>query len=616
MCSVVGLISASGVRQGVLASLKRLEYRGYDSAGYAEINANSVSIEVKRAEGFLDNLAQQLQLNTEPHTDFIGIGHTRWATHGKVTVNNAHPHISCDGKIAVVHNGIIENYVELKSVLESQGHFFRSETDTEVIVHQFEEFLFQGKTPEQALGLLAFVLKGTYAIVLLAYEWPDSLFFIRKGSPLCVGFSHADTYIASDVLAFTGKVTEGIFIPDESYGILYHDNIHLWNFNHTSFSTARIPMSDSWIVSDKGDYEHYMLKEMYEQKDAIKQTIMHYQWYEDSLHELLGLESHILDTIEKIILVGCGTSWHAGRIGEFFFESIAGVPASAVLASEYRYKTFFPSLRTLYVFVSQSGETADTLEVLRMINAYNLVTVALTNVSTSTLVRECHGVLLTHAGPEIAVASTKAFSTQVSALYWLALTLSYNRKLLSYDEYRLKQHELFEVADILEETMTRYKDDIMYHEAPYYKETKHAIFIGRHVSYTFALEAALKLKEISYIFSQAYPAGELKHGPLALIDSQTPVFVFSHPDPILYQKTLSNAQEVYARNGRLIVFACEGQTELIKLAEYSFVVPRVSSLLFPLAITGVMQYFCYALAKACDRPIDKPRNLAKSVTVE
>jgi glucosamine--fructose-6-phosphate aminotransferase (isomerizing) len=614
MCSVVGCIANDKIREVVLEGLLRLEYRGYDSVGYAAVDKESATLSLVRAEGVLDNIRPFLaQLNLD---EVAAIGHTRWATHGKVSVRNAHPHISCDEKLAVVHNGIIENYRQLKSDLESKGHFFRSETDSEVIIHQFEEFLLQGMTFQDALHQLANVLEGSYAFIIISVQEPNKLFFMRKNSPLCVGFSDNRSFIASDVLAFSDWVREVFYIPDKSYGILTQQDVQLFDFKkQLVFAPAEL-VHTKWAVSEKGEYEHYMLKEIYEQKDAIIRTISHYQWYEDCLHELLGLNKATLQSVEKIILVGCGTSWHAARIAEFFFESIAKIPSIAVLASEFRYKTFFPSSKTLYVFVSQSGETADTLEVLRMVSQYDLLTVALSNVATSTMVRECKGRLLTHAGPEIAVASTKAFSTQISALYWLALTFSLNRGHIAKETYDVRQQELLQVAHILEESIDKYKEEIVYSDVEKYKNVKHAIFIGRHVSYTFALEAALKLKEISYIFSQAYPAGELKHGPLALIDTETPVFVFSHPDPVLYQKTVSNAQEVKARNGVVIAFACEGQTELINLADRVFIIPMVHPLLFPLAITGLMQYFCYSLARACDRPIDKPRNLAKSVTVE
>lgn len=614
MCSVVGCIADSNIREIVLEGLVRLEYRGYDSAGYAAVSKENTTLSLVRAEGVLDNLRPFLaQL---PFHEIAAIGHTRWATHGKVSVHNAHPHTNCDETLAVVHNGIIENYRQLKSDLENKGHFFRSETDSEIIVHQFEEFLLQGMTFQDALHQLAQTLEGSYAFIIISAQEPNKLFFMRRNSPLCVGFADNRSFIASDVLAFSERVKEVFYIPDKSYGILTQHDVQLFDFKKQSLIAPAELVHTKWAVSEKGEYEHYMLKEIYEQKDAIVRTISHYQWYENRLHELLGVDEASLQAVEKIILIGCGTSWHAARIAEFFFESIAKIPSVAVLASEFRYKTFFPSRKTLYLFVSQSGETADTLEVLRMVNQYDLMTVALSNVATSTMVRECKGRLLTHAGPEIAVASTKAFSTQVSALYWLALTLSLQRGHIEKQLYDIQQQELLQVAHILQESIYRYKEEIMYNDAQVYKNVRHAIFIGRHVSYTFALEAALKLKEISYIFSQAYPAGELKHGPLALIDAETPVFVFSHPDPVLYQKTLSNVQEVKARNGVVIAFACQGQTELIDLADRVFVVPMVPPLLFPLAVTGLMQYFCYSLARACDRPIDKPRNLAKSVTVE
>lgn len=614
MCSVVGCIADNKVRETVVEGLSRLEYRGYDSAGYAAIHPDINTLSIVRSEGVLDNLRSLL--DTLTCKERVAIGHTRWATHGKVSVANAHPHTDCHETLAVVHNGIIENYRQLKSDLESKGHFFRSDTDSEVIIHQFEEFLLQGMHHEEALHALSQVLEGSYAFIIITAQEPHKLFFMRRNSPLCVGFAKNTSFIASDVLAFSEKVQEVIYVPDKAYGILTQSAVNFFDFEKQLLVVPAELVQSKWAVTEKGDYEHYMLKEIYEQKDAIIRTVSHYQWYEDRIHELLGLQESDLKKVEKIILIGCGTSWHASRIAEFFLESLAHIPSAAVLASEFRYKTFFPSDKTLYIFVSQSGETADTLEVLRMVDEYNLLTVALTNVATSTLARECKGKLLTHAGPEIAVASTKAFSTQISALYWFALNMGFTRGHVTRETYDQEHKNLLEVATILQSTIDRYKDEIDAFDVPVYQNVKHAIFIGRHVSYSFALEAALKLKEISYIFSQAYPAGELKHGPLALVDAETPVFVFSHPDQILYQKTVSNAQEVKARNGKVIAFACEGQQELIALADRSFVVPKVSPLLFPLAVTGIMQYLCYALARAWDRPIDKPRNLAKSVTVE
>ena len=371
-----------------------------------------------------------------------------------------------------------------------------------------------------------------------------------------------------------------------------------------------------WDDQEKKGHAHHMLKEIYDQKNAIYSTVSFLRSITNRIWDHIGLSKEQAKNLDKLTLVGCGTSWHAARIAQFFFEQICLLPTRVNLASEFRYMSFFPEKNSAHIFISQSGETADTLEALRLVNAMDLPTIALTNVPSSTLVREADGFLLTQAGQEIAVASTKAFSTQITALYWLAHRIAFEKGIINAHQMETAEEDLLVVAEVLENSIENYKREITNNLAKFYAQFKKAIFLGRHISYPFALEAALKLKEISYIFAQCYPAGELKHGPLALVDAQTPVFLFSHEDPLIYQKLLSNAQEVKARNGHLVAFVFEGQHELAALADQVFVVPCVKTLLAPLAMTGLMQFFVYQIAKELGRPIDKPRNLAKSVTVE
>ncbi len=615
MCSVVGYVGKQQSCSLVLEGLTRLEYRGYDSAGFACFDSRDGNLRCAKAVGQISGLADKLHaFSLDGH---VGMGHTRWATHGQATEDNAHPHFDCKQQCAVVHNGIIENYHTLRTALKAEGHIFYSDTDTEVIAHLFEHSLKATHNALLSLKEVVAQLTGAYACVLLSQNDPDSLYLIRKGAPLCLGIGEGEFFVASDPLAFSGKVTKVIFLPNGSFGKITKDSYELFDCDGNPLFIVPQLIDAQWISTGKEGHSHYMLKEIFEQKRAIEKTVHFCELMSDQLETILGISSEEIKAIEKVVFVGCGTSWHAGRIAEFFFESIVGIPATAVLASEFRHRAFFAQENTLFVAISQSGETADTLEAVRLIKETgDVATVALTNSASNTMTRECKGSLVTQAGPEIAVASTKAFSTQIAALYWLANRIAFEKGLLTQEAFAHSTQELLGTAQVLETTIENYRDSINSHDAAFYGNFKHVIFLGRHISYPFALEAALKLQEISYVFAQAYPAGELKHGPLALVDSSTPVFIFSNSDPEIYQKIVANAQEVKARKGHLVVFACQGQTELIALADRAFIFPAIAPLLLPLAMTGVMQFFCYALAKAAGRPIDKPRNLAKSVTVE
>jgi glucosamine--fructose-6-phosphate aminotransferase (isomerizing) len=442
------------------------------------------------------------------------------------------------------------------------------------------------------------------------------MLLVRKRSPLCVGIGDNEMFIASDPLAFADRTKKVLFIPDETFALVKKDMIELYDFGGKALPLPIEELKIDWEDQEKKGHDHHMLKEIYDQKSAIYGTVAFLRSISNRIWDHISLSKEQVKNLDKLILVGCGTSWHSARIAQFFFEQICLLPTRVSVASEFRYMSFFPEKNSAHIFISQSGETADTLESLRLVNGMDLPTIALTNVPSSTMVREADGFLLTQAGQEIAVASTKAFSTQIAALYWLAHRVALEKGIISRAQMELAQEDLLVVAEVLENSIENYKRDIIHRLAPFYARYKKAIFLGRHISYPFGLEAALKLKEISYIFAQCYPAGELKHGPLALVDAQTPVFLFSHSDPLIYQKLLSNAHEIKARKGHLVVFVLEGQNELRDMADQAFVFPNIKPLLVPLAMTGLMQFFIYQIAKELDCPIDKPRNLAKSVTVE
>lgn len=614
MCSVFGYIGKQYSRKLVIDGLSRLEYRGYDSAGFACLDAHN-SLVYAKAEGDLNQLKAKIE--QQPIDGFVSIGHTRWATHGGFAVENAHPHFDCHKKIALMHNGIIENHHALHLELLSQGHIFHSKTDTEVIAHLLEQEIDLHGLQVSTLAPLFSKLEGAYAVVAIAQDYADTMLVARKKSPLCIGIGKNEFFVSSDPLAFIDKTKDVIFMPDESFALLKSHSIELYNFSGHALPLVINPLAINLQEQNKQQHKHFMLKEIYEQKRAIQDTLSYLKTLEeDTLWQQLGITADYAAQLQSISFVGCGTSWYAGRIAQFFFEHISKLPTQVNLASEFRYMPLFPKENSLYIAITQSGETADTLEVLRLLKAHDLPTIGLTNVSSSSIVREADGHLFTKAGQEVAVASTKAFVTQLTALYWLAHRFAIRKGLLSQESLERAENDLLCVAEVLESSIENNKMHIIQKLAPWYATYNRYIFLGRHISYPLAMEAALKLKEITYIFSQSYAAGELKHGPLALVDAQTPVVIFSHQDPIIYHKLVSNAQEVKARNGHIIAFAFEGQHELISLADTIFIIPRVAHLLEPLAMIGLVQFFVYQIAIVLGRPIDKPRNLAKSVTVE
>jgi glucosamine--fructose-6-phosphate aminotransferase (isomerizing) len=614
MCGVVGYAGKNYSKAFILEGLSRLEYRGYDSAGLACISPTDNRLNYVKSTGQLKNL--QLKSTLHPVDGHLGIGHTRWATHGTLTEDNTHPIFDCQKTISIVHNGIIENHHEMREALRTRGHTFHSDTDTEIIAHRLEELLPKHKTLKGAVTELVGTLEGAYAFIAIAQSFPNQMVVVRKRSPMCLGIGNDEMFIASDPLAFADRTKKVVYLPDETFAIVGRSSYELYNF---AGDACKAPIQEFTIAAtalEKHGHEHFMLKEIYEQKSAIAATLRFYNESDKSLYKQMGITRETIQKLSSLNLIGCGTSWHAARIGQFFFEEICKIPTRVLLASEFRYMPFFADPNSVGIAISQSGETADTLEGMRLVSGRGIPIVTLTNVASSTMVREANGFLLTHAGPEIAVASTKAFSTQIALLFWLANRIALEKGLVTKREMQDAQADLLIAAEVLENTIEIYKHKILTEIAPYYSQFKRAIFLGRHISYPFALEAALKLKEISYIFAQCYPAGELKHGPIALIDDQTPVILFSVLDAVVYPKLVASAQEVKARKGHLVVFAFEGQQELMSLADQLFVLPRVHPLLGPLAMTGIMQFFAYAIARELGCAIDKPRNLAKSLTVE
>lgn len=638
MCGIVGYVGKSPCRKFVLEGISRLEYRGYDSAGFACIDDQSKRFNYHKEAGGVDLVKRMI--DTINFDGSIGIGHTRWATHGVVDQRNAHPHFNCQKTIAVVHNGIIEGFEALREQLINEGHDFYSSTDTEVAAHLFGSLLKTHKSVKPAMLALAKKLRGAYALVFLLEDYPDQLIVLRCKSPLVIGIGNDEMFVASDFLAFSDKTNQAVFLPSDSCAIIKKDSIDLFDFAGNQLTTTIQKINYEQATIDKQGFEHFMLKEIYEQKRAIMRTISFFNSIGDSNETIpsvaldpiqtllspiegnkniwrqLGVTHTQIKELRSLSLVAAGSSWHAARLGQFFFEIVAKLPTHVYLASEFRYMPFFTDEKNVHIMISQSGETADTLEALRMINSFDVPTIALTNVASNSMVRESAGFLPMQAGPEISVAATKTFSCQVSSLYWLAHRCAYERGFISAKQVQSAEEDLYVAAEILETTIETYRLKIIQEIAPRFVKFDRFIFLGRHLSYPFALEAALKLKEISYIFSQCYPAGELKHGPIALIDERTPVVIFSVIDELIYHKLVSNAHEVKTRKGRLIVFAFEGQQELINLADVAFVIPKVTPLLAPLAMTGVMQFFVYQIAKELKHQPDRPRNLAKSVTVE
>lgn len=609
MCGIVGYIGKREAVPILIDSLKRQEYRGYDSAGIAVISNGR--IEVLKKKGKISEL-EVLTTKSKIHGT-IGIGHTRWATHGKPSDENAHPHIA--GSVAVVHNGIIENYLSLREMLLKKKRRFNSQTDTEIIAHLIDNYIVSGLNFEEALRRCLKDLRGSFAIAVINKNEPDCVFAGRLNSPLIIGVGEGENFVASDIPAILPYTNRINVLNDGEIACLKRNVVTISDFDGRVIK--REPKKIYWTASmaEKEGYAHFMEKEIFEQPRAIVDTLRGRYSPENGEVKFdngKALDS-LLDKVQKIFIVSCGTSYHAGLVGKYLIEGIAGVGTEVDIASEFRYRNPVIDKHTLVVSISQSGETADTLASIREAKARGARTLSICNVLDSSIPRESHYTLYTRAGPEIGVASTKAFVTQLVVLLLFALNIAKKTKAMSVRDSKKLLEEVLELPKIIESILKR-NDEIRELAKKYYSYS-HFLYLGRGISFPIALEGALKLKEISYIHAEAYAAGEMKHGPIALIDEKMPSF-FICPESRTYDKVVSNMEEVKARNGKIIALATDGDKKLSRLADDIFYVPEVNEYILPPVLVVPLQLFAYHIAVLKGTDVDQPRNLAKSVTVE
>jgi len=608
VCGIVGYIGPKNATPILIDGLRRLEYRGYDSAGIAVISDSK--IELRRSLGKIINLEELI--SNAPVQGHLGLAHTRWATHGRPSEENAHPHCDCHKQLVIVHNGIIENYTQLKDELINQGHQFRSQTDTEVIAHLIEEY-FQGDLSEAVQKALTKV-EGAYALGVFSIKQPDRIIAAKLASPLIVGLGEKEFFIASDIPALLPYTREVIFLDDKEMAILTCEEVSTMTIKGKP--VKKTPTHIEWdpIMAEKGGYKHFMLKEIHEQPRAIEDTIRGRIVEDEVILDELNLSKKDIQKIDKIFLVACGTAYYAGVVGRFMLEELTQIPTDTDIGSEFRYRNPILSEKTLLIAISQSGETADTLAAIKMGKNKGAKIISICNVMGSSIARESkNGVIYIRAGIEIGVASTKAFTSQLTALYLLSVYLGKQRGIIDskktkelLEQLRLIPREVEKI--IAEEGKIKQLSRQLHHY-------RNFLYLGRGINFPVALEGALKLKEISYIHAEGYPAGEMKHGPIALIDENMPVVAIA-PQGHVYDKIMSNIEEAKARNGIIIALVTSGDIKITKKADYIIYIPKTTELLTPILAVVPLQLLAYHIAdyRGCD--IDQPRNLAKSVTVE
>jgi len=609
MCGIVGYTGPKQCGEILLDGLRKLEYRGYDSAGIAVLDGGEIVI--RKSEG---KIARLLELVARaPLSGTCGVGHTRWATHGRPSDDNAHPHKT--GKVAVVHNGIIENHRTLKDLLLAKGRRFCSETDTEVIAHLVDEYVSQGLGLEESVRKTVAALQGSYAFLCLSEKEPGTVVGARLNCPMVVGVGDGEIFLASDLPPLLSHTRDALFLEDGEIVVAGSGGVRVTDFSGEGKRRPPVHIDWSPVMAEKGGYRHFMLKEIHEQPRAILDTLAGRVLPEtgEVFFETLPLGEEELRKLSRVLIVACGTSWHAGLVGKFMIERLARLPVEVDLGSEYRYRDPVVEPGTLCIPVSQSGETADTLAGLREAKGKGAAAISICNVVSSTIARDSDGVIYTHAGPEIGVASTKAFTTQLVALYLLGLRLGRARRILSRTDLSSHLLELSDLARKIEDVLKREEEIAAI--ARKYKDSRDFLYLGRGLSYPIALEGALKLKEISYIHAEGYPAGEMKHGPIALIDERMPVLVLCARGET-YEKTLSNLEEARTRGGRIIAVGTEGDTGLLDKAEDVFFLPPCGELARPILEVVPLQLLAYHMAVLKGTDVDQPRNLAKSVTVE
>jgi glucosamine--fructose-6-phosphate aminotransferase (isomerizing) len=608
MCGIVGYVGPKQASPILIDGLRRMEYRGYDSAGVAVLNGGDIKI--RKAAGKLSALVDKLRTETPSGT--VGIGHTRWATHGAPTTPNAHPHLDQKGRIAVIHNGIIENSAAIRKALEKRGHVFKSETDTEVLAHLIGAY-YEGNL-EQAVAGALWDIDGAYGIAVISADEPDTLVAARNGSPLLVGVGDGEYFVASDASAILEHTRSVVYLDDGEMAVLTRDGYRVRNLTDTHVDKAVNQIEWDLATIERGGFSHFMLKEIFEQPESLTNTVRGHLLEEEGSARLRGLNmsDEEINRVNRVIITACGTSWHAGLIGEYIFEEMARIPCEVEYASEFRYRNPIVDENTLVIAVSQSGETADTLAAIREARRRGARTIGLVNVVGSTIAREVQGGLYLRAGPEIGVASTKAFNSQVAALAMVALKMARLRALSV-----LQGRQFIQALQALPAQIRTVLDRAPEVEtlADRFATAHNALYLGRGVNFPVALEGALKLKEISYIHAEGYPAAEMKHGPIALIDENMPV-VFIAPRDGVHGKIVSNIEEVKARGGKVIAIVTEGDEEISRLADAVFPIPATHDLLTPMLASVPLQLFAYYVAVRRGCNVDQPRNLAKSVTVE
>ncbi len=609
MCGIVGYVGNEDAVPILVGGLAKLEYRGYDSAGLAVLQGEK--IEVRRSVGKLANLRKSLE--EERMTGMVGIGHTRWATHGKPSEQNAHPHRS-DGCV-LVHNGIIENYQSLKQQLEKEGYKFRSETDTEVVAHLIDKHIRRGLKLGDAVRAATGEVRGSYALAVISEKEPGILVAARSGCPLVVGRTKEASYVASDVMAMLAHTRDVTYLEEGDVAVVTKSEVRVSDVNGRPVSRESSRITWDASAAEKSGYPHFMLKEIHEQPQTILDTMRGRYSYDIGEADLadIGLTPKEFAAVDRIWIVACGTSWHAGLVGKYLLEEMVRTPVQVDIGSEFRYRNPLVGKNDLFITISQSGETADTLAAAREAKEKGARVVSIVNVVGSTLARESDGVLYTRCGPEIGVASTKAFTAQLTALYLLALHLARVRNVMNAADGKAWLDRLVTLPSLVERLLGR-EAEIVAIAKRYYKK-RNFLFLGRGINYPIALEGSLKLKEVSYIHAEGYAAGEMKHGPIALIDKDMPVVVLA-PRDRLYEKTVSNLMEVKARRAPVIALVAEGERELGKTADAVFTVPDTHPLMSPILFTIPLQLLAYHIAVLRGADVDQPRNLAKSVTVE
>ena len=614
MCGIIGYIGNSKAAPILIEALKRLEYRGYDSAGISTINENNILVEkdIGKLEEIKEKRKEEKSINFEKIEGNVGISHCRWATHGGVTKENAHPHTDCKNMISIVHNGIIENFSELKEKLIQKGHKFKSSTDTEVIAHLIEDN-YNGDIEEATRTALK-QIEGSYALGVICSKEPNKLIAARNESPLILGIGKEENFIASDVPAILKYTTKIIYLENNEIATLEKSNYSIKNIDGEIIDKKINKINWNHELVEKSGYEYFMLKEIYEQPRAITETLNgRIENGNINLINEINLSKDDLNKIGRIIIVACGTSWHAALTGEFMLEELAKIPVEVEYGSEFRYRKPIINENTLVIAISQSGETADTLAAIREAKKRNAKVLSIVNVKGSSIDRESDSVLYTYAGPEIGVASTKAFTAQLVVLYLFTLFMANLKKSLSEKTIKNLIGKLRKLPLQMEALLD---DKEIKKIADIYEDKTNSLFLGRGVNFPIALEGALKLKEVSYVHAEGYPAAEMKHGPIALIDKNMPVLFIATKDDYTYKKVLSNIQEVKARDGIVIAIATEGDEEVSKLADYIIYIPKTLYILSSILATIPLQLLAYYVAVERGLDPDKPRNLSKSVTVE